>query len=253
MKKARKLGLQSLALVLMAFVLVAGVAFGMTSAWFTDTMDQANDSIQMNANFAMQRIDITELTHTGTRANAQGQIGESAAIASLTDVLPGDTLGWNFDINKDNTLVANSVDFMTRVKVAVYYSADTTFQDAELIANGAKFTLTVGYKYGNGTFATASGEGQNLYDNGSIANDNDFHILPRAVTSSNYYKVAISLTLNGDEFKNEDALKHIKVAVTVEGIQAANYVEANWTGNNVKSGEDKIVAYNEQWVSPVSE
>ena len=46
MKKSKKLSLQSLALVLMSFVLVAGVAFGMTGAWFTDN-STSNDTVAL--------------------------------------------------------------------------------------------------------------------------------------------------------------------------------------------------------------
>ena len=102
MKKAKKLGLQSLALVLMAFVLVAGVAFGMTGAWFTDVEKSATT----NVNFGTINIKVTDTVPLG--------VYRSGTILSGEDVMPGDHIKATLAVAKD----ANTdEDFFYVVKI----------------------------------------------------------------------------------------------------------------------------------------
>ena len=97
MKKAKKLGLQSLALVLMAFVLVAGVAFGMTGAWFAETQNTGDNTVTFATG-----VHLT-VNPTDTENNRYFVVKNSAGTARAADALifPGDTI--KFDATFTNT------------------------------------------------------------------------------------------------------------------------------------------------------
>ena len=96
MKKSKKLGLQSLALILMSFVLVAGVAFGMTGAWFAD--QQAKDQ------------DIT--LANGVKITLSGDFADNGD-GELDAAFPGDTIAYTGTVAG----AEGTSDFFLRVKV----------------------------------------------------------------------------------------------------------------------------------------
>ena len=100
MKKSKKLSLQSLALVLMSFILVAGVAFGMTGAWFThkDASDPQSVTLQNGVSVSLSDFEF------------------ASAYA-----MPGDT------VNLGGKVVAaeDSSEFRMRVKATIDASAVT--------------------------------------------------------------------------------------------------------------------------------
>ena len=87
MKKSKKLGLQSLALVLMSLVLVAGVAFGMTGAWFQDQDKVADSTVQMGHSVTLSLTDDEGADYAG--------IAWKSGEGSLTAAMPGDV--YSFD------------------------------------------------------------------------------------------------------------------------------------------------------------
>ena len=93
MKKSKKLGLQSLALVLMSLVLVAGVAFGMTGAWFADSVADSDNSIVMG-----------------------NGVAATMSVAFEKDwAMPGETV----DLTGSVAAAAKSSEFRMRVKAKV--------------------------------------------------------------------------------------------------------------------------------------
>jgi len=117
MKKARKLGLQSLALVLMAFVLVAGVAFGMTGAWFT----AGHQGTEQTLTFGEVTINVTDNgIHAYRQADYQNSLLEdpvelTAAMRTDSDVMPGDEIVLDLTMEK----AANSENFYYKVVITV--------------------------------------------------------------------------------------------------------------------------------------
>ena len=238
MKKARKLGLQSLALVLMAFVLVAGVAFGMTGAWFTDTDTQNAGIIKLDNGVKMADFSLTTPTITGDRADANGELNKSATIGK-EEVMPGDVLSWSFDIKKatssvklsDNETLNPYSDFVARLSIDVKYN------DANIQTTDTKFVLSIQYKYGASGAQGAAKTVANGASNLILGKDAeaDPAVAGIAVTDSKYYTVTVSLTLVGQNFRNADELKAISLAVTVDAIQAANYAEGNWASHTMET------------------
>ena len=107
MKKARKLGLQSLALVLMAFVLVAGVAFGMTGAWFQDHHADS-DTITMGQGVWANLTDFSL-----TKLSGDGEDGK---------VMPGDVWGYAGAIKVTMLLTDDCIPFYYgTTKVITFY------------------------------------------------------------------------------------------------------------------------------------
>jgi len=150
MKKARKLGLQSLALVLLAFVLVAGVAFGMTGAWFVEGIKKDSAELTFDA------IALT-VTNDSVHTYRHGETTNATDAA----VMPGDDVVIKLTINN-----AESQDFWYMVFVTVsgdgMLAADkTAFQNAltdteakSLTANTSAEEITrtqqlAGASYGN--------------------------------------------------------------------------------------------------------
>jgi len=232
MKKARKLGLQSLALVLMAFVLVAGVAFGMTGAWFTDTKNDSIDDITLANNVYIDRSKATMTpTYDGTRL-------DSSAVTAST-LLPGDTITLDFKIAK-GTYDTNkaSVDFAAKMSITVevwdsqyatYAAAETAHAITTLTANGAGAAsvsnpITYTQKTRKGAAAYAAYSNDTVF---FVGTDTD---------------VQIVLTLNGAYFQNSWAGDHIKVTVVTKAIQAGNYETGNWEDHG-------IVEYTTDWTA----
>ena len=87
MKKSKKLGLQSLALVLMSLVLVAGVAFGMTGAWFQDQDAVAGSSVQMGHSVTLSLKNDAGTAYVG--------ISKTSGDGTLEAAMPGDV--YEFD------------------------------------------------------------------------------------------------------------------------------------------------------------
>jgi len=214
MKKARKLGLQSLALVLMAFVLVAGVAFGMTGAWFTDTIQKDAAGVTMGNKVV---IDATKANinsaYSGTRLNAAGTAIETSNAITASTVMPGDTITLTFKVAKGTYGESlASEDFVARMTITA------TYNSAALPADAITYTQKVDdVAYTNGTDMLVGADKE----------------------------VEVKLVLNGAFFKNSDSAKGIAVHVQIDAIQAANYVSGNWTdATKVNNG---IVAYTADW------
>ena len=125
MKKARKLGLQSLALVLMAFVLVAGVAFGMTGAWFSDKTDEVSEQITLatgvDIEIAKKSGNANYLTVSGTNEENGDPV-----VRDQGKVFPGDTI--SFDAVVTNVKEAAYIRFKMEATgaLATYFAPDTT-------------------------------------------------------------------------------------------------------------------------------
>jgi len=206
MKKAKKLGLQSLALVLMAFVLVAGVAFGMTGAWFTDKVSKDTGVLTFDNNVIIDAPTIIE-SYTGKRYDSTT---DSVIAATITkaEVMPGDVIGLTFNIAK----AAGSIDFKAKLEINVTYGGSAMDYSDDM------FTYT------------------QKVDNTAYTNN---AVLDVGASKA----VAIGITLNGEFFKNSDAEKVINVSIKIDAIQAANYNEANWTNNAAGTGREKIVEY----------
>ena len=86
MKKSKKLSLQSLALVLMSLILVVGVAFGMTGAWFQDTDSKDAGSITMGK--------AVNIKLDGDNAVTFTQLAKKSGDGSLAEAMPGDVYEW---------------------------------------------------------------------------------------------------------------------------------------------------------------
>ena len=111
MKKSKKLGLQSLALVLMSLVLVAGVAFGMTGAWFNDQKATGDETVVLGNGVYL------EMAATGANYFVvTGKDHEGNEVTRSNDkVFPGDTINFSATIN----LADNSEAAMVRYKVTI--------------------------------------------------------------------------------------------------------------------------------------
>ena len=185
MKKSKKLGLQSLALILMSFVLVAGVAFGMTGAWFTDTKDAEQAVITMGN---VVDIDAVSLSFTGTAYDQYGN-----AYASGTKYyFPGQKLIAAGNI----TMAAESANAYLRVTVTTVVAAE--LQDVVDLS---------GLKIGGQAVTGA---------------DDEVVIYLEYTHGDEAFEVSGEIELDGETLKNAVAGKDIKIDVKVEALQSAN-------------------------------
>ena len=92
MKKSKKLSLQSLALVLMSFVLVAGVAFGMTGAWFSDSKTADKETVTLATGVEIELTKAEGATSYLVATNAAGDVVRDGT------VFPGDTIVYTMNV-----------------------------------------------------------------------------------------------------------------------------------------------------------
>ena len=216
MKKAKKLGLQSLALVLMAFVLVAGVAFGMTGAWFTHAPAAEVDTIKLgNGVYATLA---TEFAAPSTEGDHK--------IGSTGYYMPGDTVNFTGTI----TAHAKSMPFWVRIKVV-----------ATGLANDRISLTSVTAKLGN--------DGTNR----TVALGDTWVYLTDMVSASEVYNLSATLTISGPNNTNTHINDTITVTTTIQLIQAANIAENNetaWSGITPEDVGAATVA--SSWVFPTA-
>lgn len=208
MKKSKKLSLQSLALVLMSFILVAGVAFGMTGAWFQDADSASSNTITMGEKVV---IDIaqggTALADdaTFTLVNSRGA-GEAA--------MPGD------EYTVDGALTVRTEGATS----AMYVFVKMTAVDANNAFDDSAVTLptdNVEEKY--------TGTKWKCYAIGAQTAATD--VLTLIGTST---KIEIS-----EDLTNDVALSTLTISYEVKAIQQANIDIETYTDDQV----DAITVY----------
>ena len=186
MKKAKKLGLQSLALVLMAFVLVAGVAFGMTGAWFTDNKETNTAQVTMG-----NKVDIDSgaITLTGN-TDIYGNSGTTYAF-------PGS------DLTVGGTFVMAADSASAWIKVVFEQVDDAQNSTKAITVDLTDLTL-------NGTAADANGIVITSYTGGASV-----------TTEARTFTFGGTIAISG-ELDNGIAAKDVKIKATVYAIQKAN-------------------------------
>lgn len=215
MKKSKKLGLQSLALVLMSLVLVAGVAFGMTGAWFQDADSATSNTITMGNPVLInlkQGSTAVEETFTLTRERTD---------ASDNTAMPGDTY-----TVKGGLVVANEGSTS-----AMYVFAKMTLETYDT-ATSSWITYTVADGE-EGTFNT---------ENLALADSTVTTINETALTCTwNVYSLDAgenkSVTILAEDasielaesLTNAVANEQLRVKVEVKAIQQANIEAADLT------------------------
>ena len=184
MKKSKKLSLQSLALVLMSFILVAGVAFGMTGAWFTDKPDAATDGIALG---------------NGVKATITGDFAAACTDDSSHEhevYMPGCTVNFTGAI----TAAEDSSEFRIRIKAEA-----TGVEDGKIVMSA----ITVGEGANAETVALGDGDDW-VYLQKTTLKDTE---------SVNY---SASVEFVGAQLGNDYVNKPITVTVTIEIVQAAH-------------------------------
>ena len=195
MKKSKKLSLQSLALVLMSFILVAGVAFGMTGAWFTNKASEENKSIALG---------------NGVKAVLTGAFGE----CNNEDSLHGDEQympGCKVNFTGDITAAADSSEFRIRMKVVV-----TGVEAGKIVLSKVK----VGTAQTEVTAGAVSGDGAAAWA-----------YLPQTLKGGDdALDYTATLEFVGKELDNTYIKANVTVSVYIEIIQAAHTenTEAFW-------------------------
>ena len=184
MKKSKKLGLQSLALVLMSLVLVAGVAFGMTGAWFQDSDSVADQTVTMGHSVTLSLSDVSGTGYVG--------IEKKAGEGKLTAAMPGDTYHYSgLQVN----IPANQSAMYVIAKVGVGDS--DLFTGVQLASGWIAFT----------------GEGATGWVYRVVEADDEAQTF--ALLNAQDWVLAHSLT-------NAEAGKSIKITGAVCAIQKAN-------------------------------
>lgn len=203
MKKSKKLSLQSLALVLMSFILVAGVAFGMTGAWFAEAKDATPGQITMGK-------EVT-INVTGVTLNANAKDPDKAFDA--TAAMPGD----KFDLAAAAVANADTSDMYIRAQVTI---------ELGQTGEGADLTLA---DLGLGTIQPKNwfyNEGDGFY---YYATDMDTLTTVVAQNDSDSDTAAINLTCTvNTALTNTVALESAEINITFQAIQKANYAYVNW-------------------------
>ena len=214
MKKARKLGLQSLALVLMAFVLVAGVAFGMTGAWF-QSAHNAETSITMGHKVQLDiyqndaKITNGQIALTRTNDATRGDAG--------TYAMPGDTYALT---GGDVTIKTESYTPGGNAKMWVFLKVTDTAGSGFTLNGIATKTLS-----GEGVTAYTAVEtpsGETEYANTVAPGYNVY--LVEASDSQRSWKILDS-TANieiNQNLTNLVADQELELTIDVKAVQAAN-------------------------------
>ncbi len=230
--KTKKISWQAIAIVVLALVLIASIALGVSGAWFQDK-DNAEQSIQMGKPVLIKLAD----KDTGGEVESFGSKYEADVKA-----FPGDfVLGATKVMAASDTATIYRAQIVTEVK-----NGDTVVTSDKATAENAA-TFEAAYKGDytdftgenpNGTVTYSPEEiGYNLYlINNMLANLNnedwiagaDGYIYYKQVsTASEVVLFANGLNLS-EKLTNACANWTIKVTLLVEGIQAAN---ADTTGH----------------------
>ena len=148
MVKSKKMSKTSIAVIVLALLLVLSLVMGMTGAWFTAKQGSASDT---QLDFGRVVLNVTggsfgQVTHAAANADA--------AYETDVEIMPGDTINYSINVAKG----ANSEDFYYRIFVVVSgvesgdYTADTTVYDTTAEGWNGAHNGTVellGSKYGN--------------------------------------------------------------------------------------------------------
>ena len=207
MKKSKKLSLQSLALVLMSFILVAGVAFGMTGAWFksTDAADEATITMGKKVVITAEGVSLTT-----SAADPDHQFSATAA-------MPGD----KFDLAAAAVRSTETSEMVIRAKVVIELAASNNTvgnnaADLELSDLGLAITELEGW---------TKHDTDGYYYYGTSAGD-DVTKLTKITEGAKASITVPCIVL--DSLENEVELESATVNITFEAIQSANYAYANW-------------------------
>lgn len=205
MKKSKKLSLQSLALVLMSFILVAGVAFGMTGAWFSDYDSAESNTITMGKGVYVQIADFT-LNRTRT--------------TGTEGAMPGDTytIDNGVEIKNDDTLGTEAMYLFVKVDVTSTLAEDITINAAlpadYQVVETPEEGETAKWYY----IAVDAKEANQVLDT-----------LWEATDGTDATVVTLPTSLTNEAASTETEAKTLQIKVTVVGLQQANVDVANVT------------------------
>ena len=210
MVKSKKMSKTSIAVIVLAILLVLSMVMGLTGAWFT--AKQA-DTTGKTLNFGEVALGTTVVTDFGTVSHRAGST--DTTYESGVDIMPGDTVHYDLKVVKGDS----SEDFYYIVIINVV-SVDGTL------------TLDSGYGVGSAAAVVYN----TLNNNGTKAENKDG-------------TVAGSFELDGDYYNDDWQGKSIKITWEVRAIQMANLTaaeaegllraDANWAAG-ANEGANKI-------------
>ena len=212
MQKTRKISWQAIAIVVLALVLIASIALGVSGAWFQDS-DSADTNVTMGEAVTIKLVD--------TATSADPVTWETTY--NLTEAFPGDLV-----FGATSILPGSDSPAIYRIKIA------TTLLDAEgnepaednadavLLRNMLATTTLTGWTKGATDWY--------YYDSVNAATT--------AISLFEELRIPVEVT-------NEAAEWSMSVTVNVEAIQAANIKEnADWYGDMSSTLKTAVDTYN---------
>ena len=208
MQKTRKISWQAIAIVVLALVLIASIALGVSGAWFQDS-DSADTNVTMGEAVTIKLVD--------TATSADPVTWETTY--NLTEAFPGDLV-----FGATSILPGSDSPAIYRIKIA------TTLLDAEGNEPAEDNADAVLLRNMLATTTLTGATDWYYYDSVNAATT--------AISLFEELRIPVEVT-------NEAAEWSMSVTVNVEAIQAANIKEnADWYGDMSSTLKTAVDTYN---------
>ena len=181
-----------IALVVMAFMLVASIALAATGAWFTANVADKTATVKFGT--------ITMEASDGVFAVTGGTINDTAKYTTNTDVMPGDTITFTSTVTN---------------------SGEKAYLFAKYAVTGTNAASTAAAKLGGQELVALTGENSNVY----------YVVVDAGSTAGFEYKVVLAGSEYGNDYQGDDitcTISFAEVQYANFADAAAAYAAVEW-------------------------